>query len=53
MARLYLIGDQRLRQIALRHLHVADLFVEYDRPPCQSALPGSAFARRSMMARLA
>ena len=48
-----LIGLQRRRQIALRHLHVADLArSDTERSRCQPALPGSAFASRSAMARL-
>ena len=42
-----LIARQRRGEIALRHLHVADLVVRTDRSRCQPALPGSALARRS------
>ena len=51
MARSVAIGLERARQVALRHLHVADLSYDTDRSRCQPALPGSDCASRSLMAR--
>ena len=44
---------ERAGEVALRDLHVADVFRTDAGSRCQPALPGSDFARRSMIANLA
>ena len=48
-----LMAGQRRQQVALRLLHVADLFLRDREVACHPALPASAFARRSAIVSVA